>query len=70
MYEEQIGMVADKKVDFVVIRIWKDQSIEDGMRLDYEDLFNNYKIIAAADDPFENYRFFLLENKDLLVGDQ
>lgn len=67
MYEEQIGMVADKKVDFVVIRIWKDQSIEEGMRLAYEDLFNNYKIIAAADDPFENYRFFLLEKKDLLA---
>ena len=66
MYEEQISMVAEKKVDFAVIRIRKDQTIENGMRLAYDDLFKNYKIIAAADDPFENYRFFLLKNRDLL----
>ena len=63
MYEEQISMVAERKVDYVVIRIWKGQNIQQGMRLDYEDLFNNYKIIAAADDPYESYRFFLLKQK-------
>lgn len=63
MYEEQISMVAEKKVDYAVIRIWKGQDIEHGMRLAYEDLFQNYRIIAAADDPFETYRFFLLEQK-------
>ena len=61
MYEEQIGMAAHQKVDFMVIRTGKDQTIEHDMRLAYDDLFQNYRIIAAADDPFENYRFFLLE---------
>jgi hypothetical protein len=63
MYEEQISMVRDKKVDYVVIRTYKNQSIAKGMRLDYEDLFNNYRIIKVADDLFENYRFYLMEKK-------
>lgn len=63
MYEEQISMVRDKKVDFAVIRTYKNQSIAKGMRLDYEDLFNNYEIIEIADDPFENYRFYLMQKK-------
>lgn len=65
MYEEQISMVAEKKVDYVVIRIWKGQNIAQGMRLEYDDLFRNYKVISIADDPFETYRFFLLEKKDI-----
>ena len=63
MYEEQISMVREKKVDFAVIRTYKNQSIAKGMRLDYEDLFNNYEIIEIADDPFENYRFYLMQKK-------
>ena len=63
MYEEQIAMVAEKKADYVVIRTGKNQTIEHDMRLAYDDLFQNYRVIAAADDPFENYRFFLLEQK-------
>ena len=56
-------MVREKKVDFAVIRTYKNQSIAKGMRLDYEDLFNNYEIIEIADDPFENYRFYLMQKK-------
>ncbi len=63
MYEEQISMVRDRKVDYAVIRTYKNQAIAKGMRLDYKDLFENYEIIKVADDPFENYRFYLMKLK-------
>ena len=63
MYDEQIDMVKLKKVDFAVIRTAKDKSIEDDMRIEYDDLFENYKVIQIADNPFEKYRYFLLEKK-------
>ena len=66
MYEEQLSIIREKKVDYVVIRTWKTKSIEKEMKergVEYTDLFENYKIIKVADDIFETYRFFLLEKK-------
>jgi len=66
MYEEQLSLINEKAVDYVVIRTWKTKSIEKEMKergVEYETLFENYKIIKVADDIFETYRFFLLERK-------
>lgn len=61
MYDEQIEMVRDKKVDFAVIRTRKDRTIKKDMRLEYDDLFKNYTVIQISDNPYETYRYFLLE---------
>ena len=66
MYEEQLSIIRDKKVDYVVIRTWKTKSIKKEMEergVEYDDLFKNYEVIKVADDIFETYRFFLLAKK-------
>ena len=62
MYEDQWNQIENQTVDFVVIRMKKNESFE---KYKEKEIFKYYKIIAYAESIGDNYRFALLERIDL-----
>ncbi len=58
MYEEQLSMIKNREVDFVVARLSKKQNVT---QVKCPELYENYEVVTYADEIHDNYRYVLFK---------